>query len=144
MLKRYNSKSNEFGFLPKTVRDILFHDFESLIAEDFTELAKADTFPLPLPLGIKLYDQADPERQIDNSDQPEPEPGTSGHIGTFSESNTGTDDLEETAEKLAKLEDLDYLASLSDKENVAETETEHSSDSESESDDDDERMKLRN
>jgi len=97
---------------------------------------------LSLPLGIKLYDQADPEQQIDNSDQPEPEPGTSGHIGTFSESNT--DDLEETAEKLAKLEDLDYLASLSDKENVTETEAEHSSDSESESDDDNEGIKLRN
>jgi hypothetical protein len=68
-VKKYDSTSPLFAFIPKEVRKVLLHDFEDLLTDDFCTITKYDTLDPPegIPLTTK-YQQN--EHQPPTSDSP--------------------------------------------------------------------------
>ena len=64
-LKAYDAKSPLFADLPKEISKVLLHDFQNLIASDFSTITKFDK--LSIPTGIQLFDSKD-----NSADQEQP------------------------------------------------------------------------
>ncbi len=60
-VKKYDSTSPLFAYIPKEVRKVLLHDFEDLLTDDFCTITKYDKLDPPegIPLTTK-YQQNEP------------------------------------------------------------------------------------
>ena len=66
-LKKYDGADPIFATLPPEISKILIYKFQDFLSEDFTQIAKFDTFEIPE--GIQLYDpQEEPAKYTDDLD----------------------------------------------------------------------------
>jgi len=142
-IKAYDPKSKLFEFLPLEVKNVLSHNFDDLIAEDFNIITNQDT--LSLPTGIQLF-----QRKVDRPIQDSQGPDRANPASTSDSipSNSGwqfdddIDDIDFAATKLAQLEELDNLDLNSETSENSNNLGNYDSDSNSESDEE-EGMRLR-
>jgi hypothetical protein len=70
-VKKYDSTSPLFAYVPKEVRNVLLHDFEDLLTDDFCTITKYD--PLNPPEGIPLTTKYQPIEPLPPTSNPPPD-----------------------------------------------------------------------